>query len=180
MVTLGHPDSEGDDRLEAVEMAVDGHVFGWDNENPERRYDVAAFRAEWRPVSNLEYHAFWNANGSPRSELPASWVEEDGEIKVSDLFSSWGFKTDGILNLQVRTIYGPVPMQVAQHWPVLSSYDQLSAYARSKGGRLPTELELRLFLDTYDVGHEGGANSGFRNWHPVPYVVIFSLLDFGG
>jgi len=63
-------------------------------------------------------------------------------------------------------------MKVAQHWPVLSSYDQLSAYARYMGGRLPTEPELRLFLDTYDVGHEGGANSGFRNWHPVPYVFL--------
>ena len=73
-------------------------------------------------------------------------------------------------------------MKVAQHWPVLCSYDQLSAYARSKGGRLPTELELRLFLDTYDVGHEGGANLGFRNWHPVPYVVFifFLALELGG
>lgn len=82
-VTLGHPDSEGDDRSEAVEMAVDGHVFGWDNENPERRYEVAAFRVEWRPVSNLEYHTFWSANGSPQSGLPVSWVEESGEILVS-------------------------------------------------------------------------------------------------
>lgn len=65
-------------------------------------------------------------------------------------------------------MYGPVSMEIAQHWPALTSYDQLYAYARSKGGRLPTEPELRLFLDTYEVGHEGGANAGFRNWHPVP------------
>ncbi|KAG1895243.1 C-type lectin protein [Suillus fuscotomentosus] len=44
----------------------------------------------------------------------------------------------------------------------------LSEYAKSKGGRLPTEPELRLFLDTYEVGFEGGANVGIRNWHPVP------------
>jgi hypothetical protein len=72
------------------------------------------------------------------------------------------------LNCQVLTLYGPVPLSVAKHWPVLSSYDMLSEYAKSKDGRLPTEPELRLFLDTYEVGFEGGANVGFRNWHPVP------------
>jgi L-histidine Nalpha-methyltransferase / hercynylcysteine S-oxide synthase len=59
-------------------------------------------------------------------------------------------------------------MAVAGDWPVLASYDELLEYAQSKGGRLPAEAELRLFLDTFDVGHEGGANVGFRNWHPVP------------
>ena len=64
-------------------------------------------------------------------------------------------------------MYGPVAFDIARHWPVLTAYDDLAAYAASKGGRLPTEPELRLFLDTYDVGHAGGANVGFRNWHPV-------------
>jgi formylglycine-generating enzyme required for sulfatase activity len=56
-------------------------------------------------------------------------------------------------------------MDVAAEWPVLTAYDDLAAYAKSKGGRLPTEPELRLFLNTYDVGYEGGGNIGFRNWH---------------
>jgi len=59
-------------------------------------------------------------------------------------------------------------MKFAKHWPVLTSYDGLVTYAKSKGGRLPTEPELRLFLDTYNVGYECGANVGFRNWHPAP------------
>jgi L-histidine Nalpha-methyltransferase / hercynylcysteine S-oxide synthase len=63
-------------------------------------------------------------------------------------------------------MYGPVAMSIAQHWPVLTSYDDLEVYASSKGGRLPTEPELRLFLDTYNDTYEHGANSGFRNWHP--------------
>lgn len=69
---------------------------------------------------------------------------------------------------QVRTLYGPVSFDNAKDWPVLTSYDDLATYARAKGGRLPTEPELRLFLDTYDVGHDGGANVGFRHWHPMP------------
>ena len=69
---------------------------------------------------------------------------------------------------QVRTLYGPVPMNVAQHWPVIASYNDLSTYATVKGGRIPTEAELRLFYDTFDSGYGGGGNVGFRNWHPVP------------
>jgi len=59
-------------------------------------------------------------------------------------------------------------MDVAQHWPVIASYNSLSTYAIVKGGRLPTEAELRLFYDKFSEGYEGGANVGFRNWHPVP------------
>jgi len=69
-------------------------------------------------------------------------------------------------------------MDVAENWPVLTSYDDLARYAEWKGGRLPTEPELRLFLDLYDVGYEGGANIGFRNWHPVPYVIVASPSKF--
>ena len=65
-------------------------------------------------------------------------------------------------------MYGPVSIEIAAHWPVLTSYDDLVLFAASKGGRLPTEPELRLFLDLYNVGHEGGANIGFKHWHPVP------------
>ena len=69
-------------------------------------------------------------------------------------------------------MHGPVPMSVAGTWPVLASYDQDEAYAKSKGGRLPTEPELRLFLDTYQVSYDDGANVGFRNWHPVASVLF--------
>jgi len=44
----------------------------------------------------------------------------------------------------------------------------LSTYAQVKGGRLPTEPELRLFYDKFEAGYEGGSNVAFRNWHPVP------------
>ena len=65
-------------------------------------------------------------------------------------------------------MYGPVPMKVARLWPVTTTYDDLSTYAIVKGGRIPTEPELRLFLDKFECGYEGGSNVGFRNWHPVP------------
>ena len=59
-------------------------------------------------------------------------------------------------------------MEIAKDWPVLTSYDDLMLYARHQGGRIPTEPELRLFFDTYEIGYDAGANVGFRNWHPIP------------
>ncbi|KAL1710676.1 C-type lectin protein [Schizophyllum commune] len=170
-ITLGHDDSEGEDfgrergddeSQHAEEVArqytedeIVNHEFGWDNESPARAVEVGAFRAEWRPVTNGEFEAYWRRSEG-KVPMPKSWVEEDGEVKV-------------------RTMYGPVAFDIARHWPVLTAYDDLAAYAASKGGRLPTEPELRLFLDTYDVGHAGGANVGFRNWHPVPATAGLDL-----
>jgi len=70
--------------------------------------------------------------------------------------------------MQVRTLYGPVPMKTAWNWPMITSYKDFSTYAIVKGGRLPTDPELRLFYDQFESGYEGGANWGFRNWHPIP------------
>ena len=69
-------------------------------------------------------------------------------------------------------------MDVAQNWPIIASYDDLSKYATVHGGRLPTDAELRHFYDKFDIGLESGGgggadvgagkNVGYRNWHPVP------------
>lgn len=156
-VTMGHNDCEGDDFTPGIAGAVDGHAFGWDNESPARVVEVKPVKMEWRPVTNADFISFYKSN--KHVGLPASWVETE----------------EGI---QVRTVYGPVPMAIAQHWPVLTSYDALSEYAISRGGRLPTETELRLFFDMYEMGHSGGANVGFRNWHPVPATA--GLEELGG
>ncbi|KAF8638064.1 hypothetical protein AX16_010696 [Volvariella volvacea WC 439] len=146
---MGQDDSEGSDSHPDTMYDIQDHMFGWDNESPARTVRVEQFKAEWRPVTNEEFLTFLEGKGKGCVDMPKSWVEENGEYKV-------------------RTMYGPVAMSIARHWPVLTSYDDLSTFAKAKGGRLPTEPELRLLLNTYDVGYEGGANTGFRNWHPVP------------
>jgi L-histidine Nalpha-methyltransferase / hercynylcysteine S-oxide synthase len=80
-ITLGHMDCEGEDKLEGIAEDVDGHVFGWDNESPERKVDVGAFRMDWRPVSNGDFEKWWRASGE-KLGMPGSWVQEDREIKV--------------------------------------------------------------------------------------------------
>ena len=149
-VTLGHDDPEADDKLPEKETDIADVEYGWDNEHPRQQVQVGEFRIEWRPVTNGEFYSVFKQRRE-QFELPASWVEHErgGEV-------------------QVRTLYGPVPMKIAQHWPVVTSYNNLSTYATVKGGRIPTEPELRLFYDKFDSGYEGGANVGVRNWHPVP------------
>ena len=100
-VALGHDDQEPDDidprylamTPEERTKAVADHEFGWDNESPARTVHVGQFSAEWRPVSNGEYRAFWEGNGKVR-DMPTSWVEVDGEIKVGSVSSLAGPRAD--------------------------------------------------------------------------------------
>ncbi|SJL07664.1 related to TAD2-tRNA-specific adenosine deaminase 2 [Armillaria ostoyae] len=145
-VTLGHDDVEAED---GQASDVSTHEYGWDNEHPTRQVHVNEFRIEWRPVTNGEFYEFYKSGDGKDIQVPTSWVQVAGAM-------------------QVRTLYGPVSMDVAYNWPVIASYNDLSRYALVKGGRLPTEPELRLFYDKFEAGYEGGANVGFRNWHPIP------------
>src|SRR5579862_8395552 len=99
--------------------------FGWDNENPKRTETVKPFLASKRPITNGEYAIFLqHTNGT----APPSW---EGD------YPNW----------TVKTVFGPVPLSLASDWPVMASYDDLNSYAKWKGGRLPTEGELRLLYD---------------------------------
>ncbi|EKM58987.1 uncharacterized protein PHACADRAFT_249140 [Phanerochaete carnosa HHB-10118-sp] len=158
-VTLGYDDQEPEDLSDAQEVAANTtHVFGWDNESPARAVDVRPVHVEWRPVSNADFYVFWRAQEG-KIEMPKSWVLEDDEVKV-------------------KTFYGAQPLSVAGTWPCLASYDALLVFARSKGGRIPTEPELRLFLDKYHIGYDEGANMGFRSWHPTAPTA--GLAENGG
>lgn len=68
--------------------------------------------------------------------------------------------------MQVKTVFGPVDFSVAQHWPLMASFKELDAYAKSKGGRLPTEPELRAWMECEggDRTDWEGSNTGLRNW----------------
>lgn len=71
---------------------------------------------------------------------------------------------------KVRTLFGPAPDPLStanetRNWPFIGSFDELEAFAKSRGGRLPTEPELRAYADKYE-GEWQGRNVGFENWHP--------------
>ncbi|KAG6331966.1 hypothetical protein ID866_7120 [Astraeus odoratus] len=175
-VTLGIDDVESEDNDPEKDLDVDGHVFGWDNESPKRTVAVDAFRIEWRPVTNGEFFNFYNAPGQdPNGHVDSGSFKSKSKLTFP---ASWVRAEDG--TIRVRTLYGPVSMEVAWEWPVITSYDNLSIYASVKGGRIPTEPELRVFLDKFASGYEGGANVGFRNWHPIPATMGLEKNDGKG
>jgi len=114
---------------------------------------VNAFKVDSLPVTNKDYLAFLHASGVQMTadKLPVSWVEVDGE---------W----------LVRTLYGPVDFDVAGDWPLIACKQELDEYAKSRGGRLPTEAELRLLWEQPEGPRPAAetANVGVKNWHPVP------------
>lgn len=79
-LSMGHDDSEADDITPHDPIEVVNHRFGWDNESPSRVVEVDGFRAEWRPITNREYEEYHARSNC--SELPKSWIREDGENKV--------------------------------------------------------------------------------------------------
>lgn len=43
----------------------------------------------------------------------------------------------------VRTVFGSVPLELAQDWPVIASYDELAKYAKWVDCRIPTFEEAK-------------------------------------
>lgn len=126
--------------------------FGWDNEHPLRKVKVDPFSISASPITNGEYLKYLKETGK-EDKIPASWV------KTSEI------------SLAVRTVYGPVLLDVADLWPVQASGVELEAYAKWRGGRLPTSNELRTFLDATtgpNTTDRPGTNTGFSHWHPIP------------
>jgi L-histidine Nalpha-methyltransferase / hercynylcysteine S-oxide synthase len=144
--------------------------FGWDNEKSPRNVRVAAFEAQGRPISNGEYARYLWETGS--TVIPASWVTT--KVKTNSLNGSLkgatanGFMDtsrdhmalsvhDMLRNVSVRTVYGPIPLQYARHWPVMASYDELAAYARWSGGRIPTLEEARSIYSHVEATKQAAA-----------------------
>jgi iron(II)-dependent oxidoreductase len=150
-------------------------VFGWDNEFDEHQVHVDAFAIDKYNVTNADYLAFVEAGGyedaalwapghfewirAEQVQYPAFWMRQSGE---------WFW----------RGMFEPIPLPAT--WPVYVSQAEASAYARWKGGRLPTEAEFHRAAYGTPSGAErvypwGDAapdpahgNFDFASWEPVP------------
>jgi formylglycine-generating enzyme required for sulfatase activity len=131
-------------------------TFGWDNEFPAHRVEVADFTIDRHSVTNGDYLEYVDAAGAPP---PHFWLRRDG---------AWFWR--GMFELI------PLPLD----WPVWVSHDEATAYARWRGKRLPTEAEYHRAAFGTPSGEErmypwGEAppddtrgNFAFANWDPVP------------
>lgn len=135
--------------------------FGWDNEFGLTPVAVEAFSLDSAPVRNSDWLEFLRTVGEPTALWPQNWALSGGEPAI-------------------KTVFGLVPFEVAEGWPVQVSGTQARVYCAAKGGRLPTEAELwhaahgqpdggcrRYPWGEHAPGPQHG-NFGFRHFHPVP------------
>ncbi|WAQ82045.1 hypothetical protein PtA15_2A358 [Puccinia triticina] len=159
-ITVGHDDLEQDDSSKPFS---EDHEYGWDNESPSREVEVKPFKLEATTITNQEYLEFVlqglsDAEPIPHHVIPESW----GYIfNASDQES----KRHQVV---IKTIYGRICFDFAKHWPVQASGSQLEAFAKWKGGRLPTADELRVYLFDNPISLSAQNPIGFLNWHPLP------------
>ena len=133
--------------------ASQGSYFGWDNEKPPRSVHVHQFTSKARPITNEEYALFLEKTGL--ASLPASWIEQPSTKSHKEGQEYHNGNTNGQnndvppsgepvwKNKAILTVYGPVSLEYALHWPVMASYDELVRCASWMGGRIPTANEVR-------------------------------------
>ncbi|THC90549.1 hypothetical protein EYZ11_009990 [Aspergillus tanneri] len=135
-------------------------TFGWDNEKPERVVAAEAFEAQARPITNGEYAKFLQAKQLRR--WPASWAlshcDENFPISSGVSQSSLHASRDFMSNFAVRTVFCLVPLELAQDWPVMASYNELAEYAEWMGCRIPTFEEVKsIYLHAEQLRRPNGS-----------------------
>ncbi|KAL4764730.1 DUF323 domain protein [Aspergillus foveolatus] len=158
--------------LDCSEDLMPTSTFGWDNEIPKRTVTVHPFEAQGRPITNGEYARYLQKNHIHR--WPASWImtnQADGVANGST--AAEDFLTD----FSVRTVFGPVPLELAQDWPVIASYDELQQYASWMNCRLPTFEEAKSIYahsarlkNTVTNGSADEASNGLKNGYHKPHL----------
>ena len=102
---------------EAVLGKPDNGHFGWDNEYPETRRFVPAFRIQQHNVTNGDYLRFVEQG----AKVPNFWVQRGGCYCYRGMFGEF-----------------PLPLD----WPVYVSQQEAVAYAKWQGKSLPTEEQF--------------------------------------
>jgi formylglycine-generating enzyme required for sulfatase activity len=140
--------------------------FAWDNELERCEVEVPAFVIDSVPVRNRDWRDFLvalAAAGDRRVDVlvPVSWAGQGRDVRI-------------------KTVFGPVPFELAAGWPVQVSGEQARTYCAGRGGRLATEAELHRAARgdgsaPYPWGHEvpGPVHGTFDGleagrWAPVP------------
>ena len=150
-------------------------AFGWDNEFEAVDVDVPAFSIDRLNVTNADFREFIEAGGYQRSELwtPDDWAwvrEHDVQHPIfwDRSENEWGW----------RGMFETLPLP--SDWPAYVSQAEAAAFARWRGGRLPTEAEYQraAYGDPSGIerrfpwgGEEPDRSRGvfdFDSWEPHP------------
>ena len=121
-------------------------VSCYDNESPQHKVYVYPFAVSSRYITNGDFLKFINSGGYKSSK---HWLSQGWDWVNKNSISSplyWD-KSDG--QWTEYTLYGREPLQ--QNSPVAHiSYYEADAFASWSGHRLPTEVEMEIFLSKFD------------------------------
>ena len=161
--------------LARLGAARDEIAFGWDNEFEAIEIEVPAFVIDRHDVTNADFREFVDAGGYERAEW---WTPDDWSwVRQHDIEHPvfWEPSPSG---WTWRGMFEAVPLPA--NWPVYVSHAEASAFARWRGGRLPTEAEFHRAAfgspdespRSFPWGHAAAdATRGvfdFESWEPQP------------
>ncbi|MEO8189779.1 MAG: SUMF1/EgtB/PvdO family nonheme iron enzyme [Acidobacteriota bacterium] len=143
-------------------------AFGWDNEFPSHRVEVDAFSIDAHNVTNAEFLDFVQSGGYSREEL---WDAPGWEWVRSGTVAHPPFWDRAAAGWEWIGMFERLPLP--PDWPVWVTHAEASAYARWKGGRLPSEAEYHRAA----FGTPGGAERLFP-WGSEPADKTRGNFDF--
>lgn len=194
-VTHGFSDPEND--------RGPNRFFAWDNERPPYEVAVHAFDAQARPISNSDYAVYLVQTGR---KIPITWTSKTPSMQNGH---DTAVKHRSFLdNTSVKTVYGPVSLNLAADWPLMASFHECERYAEWAGCRIPTFNEARSIynlvekqkvtrtdsvckgISASDPNPEEifvdltGCNVGLQHFHPMPITQngerLSGLGEMGG
>jgi ergothioneine biosynthesis protein EgtB len=123
--------------------------FAWDNEVPARVVEVPQFSIDRHDVTNAEFQEFVESGGYDRERFwtAEAWAWRREQDVTHPLF--WE-RHDG--QWMWRAMFDLVRLPAS--WPVYVSHAEAEAFARWRGGRLPTEAEYHRAAFGVPAGRE--------------------------
>jgi iron(II)-dependent oxidoreductase len=119
-------------------FGTDAEPWAYDNERPGHDVEVAPFRIDVTPVSNVDYQRFVDAGGYDDERLwtPAGWAwRREGRLEHPE-----GWRRDGAGGWQLRRFGRDLDLPADEPVQHVCWYEA-DAFARWAGKRLPTETE---------------------------------------
>ena len=140
-------------------MGTDDHPWAYDNERAAHEVELPAFRIDTTPVTNGAYLEFVEAGGYADD---AVWTRAGREWREEAQLTAPQFWAHGADGAWTRRRYGrvePLPLEEpVQH----VCWYEADAYARWRGGRLPTESE-------WERAAHGASLSAANLWQTGPH-----------